>query len=159
MSTVVGSAEQTDTALAGPIEFLVVEFPSGHRTGENLPLLVDLVDRGIIRLLDLIFLRRDTDGSVSVIELADLDGDGDLDLAVFDGASSGVVGADDVAEAGSVLEPGSSAAVVVYENLWAVPLATALHRSGARLVAGGMIPHDTMIDALEAADTAARNTT
>jgi hypothetical protein len=159
MSTVVGSAEQTDTALAGPIGFLIVEFPSGHRTGENLPLLVDLVDRGIIRLLDLIFLRRDTDGSVSVIELADLDGDGDLDLAVFDGASSGVVGADDVAEAGSVLEPGSSAAVVVYENLWAVPLATALHRSGARLVAGGMIPHDTMIDALEAADTAARNTT
>jgi len=72
-------------------EYLVIEFPPGHPTGENLPLVVDLVDRGLVRLLDLAFVRRDYDGSVTVAELTDLDGDGDLDLAVFEGASSGVI--------------------------------------------------------------------
>jgi hypothetical protein len=72
-------------------EYLVIEFPPGHPKGENLPLVVDLVDRGLVRLLDLAFVRRDYDGSVTVAELTDLDGDGDLDLAVFEGASSGVI--------------------------------------------------------------------
>jgi hypothetical protein len=159
MSTTIRSGEHTETTAAGPIEYLVVEFPAGHRTGENLPLLVDLVNRGIIRLLDLVFLRRGTDGSVSAIALADLDGDGELDLAVFDGASSGVVTEDDLQEAGAVLEPGSSAAVVVYENLWAAPMLGALHRCGARLVAGGFIPHDAMIVSLDATETAVPTTT
>jgi hypothetical protein len=159
MSTTIRSDERMETTAAGPIEYLIVEFPAGHRTGENLPLLVDLVNRGIIRLLDLVFLRRDTDGSVGALALADLDGDGELDLAVFDGASSGVVTDGDLQEAGAVLEPGASAAIVVYENLWAAPMLAALSRCGARLVAGGFIPHDAMIVSLDATETASPTTT
>src|SRR5215217_6238712 len=94
----------------GPVDYLVIEFPEGHRTGENLPLLVDLVDRGIIRILDLVFVKRELDGSIVGLELRDQDGDGELDLAVFEGVSSGLMGQDDIEEAGQVLEPGRSAA-------------------------------------------------
>jgi hypothetical protein len=153
MSAGVESHEGTDTAV-GPVEYLVVEFPVGHPTGENLPLLVDLVGRGLIRLLDLVFVRRELDGGVSALELADLDGDGTLDLAVFEGASSGILGSDDIDAAGDVLEPGASAAVVVYENLWAAPLMSALRRSGGRVVGGGLIPHDVLVEALDAVEAA-----
>jgi hypothetical protein len=132
-----------------------VEFPGNKMTGEGLPLLVDLVDRGIIRILDLVFVRKEEDGSVAGLALADLDGDGELDLTVFEGASSGLLDEGDVADAGSVLEPGSSAGVLVYENVWAAPFAAALRRSGAQLVARGGIPAPqalAALDALEAAD-------
>ncbi|WP_255744578.1 DUF6325 family protein [Streptacidiphilus sp. ASG 303] len=138
----------------GPIDYLVVEFPGGRTTGEGMPLLVDLVDRGVIRLLDLAFLRREADGSVTALELADLDRGGRLDLAVFEGVSSGLLGRDDLDEAAAALEPGSSAAVVVYENLWAAPLAAALRRSGARMVAGGRIPVQDVLASLDAAEAA-----
>jgi hypothetical protein len=151
MSTGVEPDERAETAM-GPVEYLVIEFPVGHRTGENLPHLVDLVDRGLIRLLDLTFVTKGPDGAVGVIELADLDGDGELDLAVFEGVSSGLLGADDVGAAGDVLEAGASAAVVVYENLWAAPLFAALHRGGARVVAGGLVSHDALADALDATE-------
>ena len=82
----------------GPIDYLVVEFPGSRMTGEGLPLLVDLVDRGIIRILDLVFIRKELDGSVTGIEIADFDADGTLDLAVFEGASSGLLGTDEVEE-------------------------------------------------------------
>jgi uncharacterized membrane protein len=141
-------------ATPGPVEYLVIEFPPGHPTGENLPLVVDLVDRGLVRLLDLAFVRRDYDGSVTVAELTDLDGDGDLDLAVFEGASSGVIGADDIDDVGTVLEPGSSAAVVVFENLWLAPLAAALQRGSAQIVAGGLVPLDMLAASLDATETA-----
>jgi hypothetical protein len=132
----------------GPIDFLVVEFPGDRRTGEGLPLLVDLVDKGIIRILDLVFVRKGLDGSISGLMIADLDADGDLDLAVFEGASSGLLGPADIDEASSVLEPGNCAAILVYENLWAAPLAAALRRGGAQLVAGGRIPFTDIADAL-----------
>jgi hypothetical protein len=151
MSAGIESPENTGTAV-GLVEYLIVEFPVGHRTGENLPLLVDLVDRGLIRVLDLIFIKKHPDGMTSVVELADLDGDGELDLAVFEGASSGILGADDLDAAGGVLEPGASAAVVVYENRWAAPLLGALHHSGARVVAGGLIPQDALVEVLDAAE-------
>ncbi|QGZ53284.1 DUF1269 domain-containing protein [Streptomyces sp. QHH-9511] len=133
----------------GPIDCLVLEFPGNRMTGEGLSHLIDLVDRHIIRLLDLSFMRKDVDGSVTALQIADLDGDGELDLAVFDGASSGLLGEDDLREAAADLEPGSSAGVLVYENLWAAPLATALRRSGARLVAGGRIPLQNLLTTLE----------
>jgi hypothetical protein len=137
----------------GPIDYLVVEFPAGAKlTGEGFPLLVDLVDRGIIRIIDLVFVKKELDGSVAVIVIADLDSDGDLDMAVFEGASSGLIGEDDIKEAGSVIEPGSAAGILVYENVWAAPFAAALRRSGAQVVANGRIPIQELVAALDATE-------
>ena len=141
-----------DIDLMGPVDYLVVEFPGNKMTGEGLPLLVDLVDRGIIRILDLLFVRKELDGSVTGLAIADLDHDGQLDLAVFEGASSGLLGADEVEDAGSVLQPGSSAGILVYENLWAAPFAMAVRRGGGQLVASGRIPIQAALAALDAAD-------
>ena len=133
----------------GPIDYIVVEFPGNRMTGEGLPILVDLVDRGLIRILDLLFVRKDEDGSVVGMEIADFDGDGALDLAVFEGASSGLLGEDDIEEAGKALEPGNSAGILVYENAWAGPFAAALRRNGARLIADGRIPIQTILAAVD----------
>lgn len=141
----------------GPIDYLVVEFPGSRMTGEGLPLLVDLVDRGIIRILDFVFVKKELDGSVRGVEIADLDHDGRLDLAVFEGASSGLLDEDDLKDASGVLEPGSSASILVYENVWAAPLATALRRGGAQLVAGGRIPVQAILAALDAAEARAES--
>ena len=139
----------------GPIDYVVVEFPGSRMTGEGLPLLVDLVDSGTIRILDLVFVTRSMDGVVSAVEIADLDGDGDLDLAVFEGVSSGLLGQDDIDDVTSVIEPGSSAGLLVYENVWAAPFAAAIRRGGGQLVASGRIPVQAVLaslDAMEAAD-------
>lgn len=147
--------DEVDTSGAmGPIDYLVVEFPGNRMTGEGFPLLVDLVDRGLIRILDLTFIRKDLDGSVTGLEIGDLTGDGELDLAVFEGASSGLLGQDDLVEAAAALEPGNSAGVLIYENLWAAPFAAALRRGGAELVASGRIPVPAVLAALDAAETA-----
>jgi hypothetical protein len=142
----------------GPVDYLVIEFPGSRMTGEGLPLLVDLVDRGIVRLLDLTFVKKELDGSVRGVTIADLDEDGKLDLAVFEGVSSGLLGQDDIDEASGALEPGSSAALLIYENTWAAPLATALRRGGAQLVAGGRIPVQAILAALDAAEQDERDT-
>ncbi|MER5461064.1 DUF6325 family protein [Streptomyces sp. NPDC002668] len=134
----------------GPVDYLVVEFPGNRMTGEGFPLLVDLVDRGIIRILDLVFVRKDSDGSVSALELKEF-GD-ELDLTVFEGASSGLLGQDDLDEAGTALEPGSSAGILVYENLWAAPFARAMRRSGAQLVTSGRIPVQALLASLDAVE-------
>jgi hypothetical protein len=143
------SLSGTDVEL-GPIDYLVVEWPAEKQpTGEALPLLVDLVERGLIRVLDLAFVRKEMDGTVVGLDLEDLDLDGNPELAVFEGASSGLLGEDDLAEAGPALEPGCSAALLIYENTWAAPFATALRRSGAQLVANGRIPVNALIAALD----------
>ena len=141
-----------DLEQMGPIDYLVVEFPGSRMTGEGLPLLVDLVDRGIIRILDLMFVKKELDGSMKGMAITDLDHDGTLDLAVFEGASSGLLDEDDVADAGGVLDPGSSAGILVYENVWAAPFATALRRGGAQLVASGRIPVQALLAAIDAAE-------
>jgi hypothetical protein len=134
----------------GPIDYLVVEWPAGKQpTGEGLPLLADLVDRGLIRVLDLAFIHKDEDGSVVGLDLDALGADGAPELTLFEGASSGLLGDDDYMEAGSAIEPGCSAALLVYENTWAAPFATALRRSGAQLVANGRIPVNAIIAALD----------
>jgi hypothetical protein len=138
----------------GPVDYLVIEFPSTP-TGENLPLLVDLVDRGIVRILDLVLVKREFDGSMSLLALADADGDGEWDYSVFEGVSAGVLGQDDIDEAGQALEPGHSAVILVYENTWAAPLAVALRRSGAQMVAGGRIPIQALLAALDATESGA----
>ena len=100
----------------GPIDYLVVEFPGSRMTGEGLPILVDLVDRGIIRILDLEFVKRELDGSVVGMTIRDFDHDGTLDLAVFEGSFSGLLDKDDVNEAASLLQPGDSAGIVIYRE-------------------------------------------
>jgi hypothetical protein len=136
----------------GPISYLIVEFPGSRMTGEGLPILVDLVDRGLIRVLDLLFVQRDTDETLRVVDVRDIDHDGTLDLTIFEGATSGLMDEDDIAEAGSVIEPGSSAAVLIYENRWATPFVQALRRGGAQLVAAGFIPQEAIEAALDAAE-------
>jgi hypothetical protein len=141
-----------EASALGPISYLVVEFPGSNMTGEGLPLLVDLVDRGVIRILDLTFVTRDADGSIGAVELRDFDGDGELDLAVFDGVSSGLLDDSDIAEAANVIEPGSSAAILIFENRWATGFTQALRRGGAQLVAAGYIPQDAILEALDSTD-------
>jgi uncharacterized membrane protein len=136
----------------GPVDYVVIEFPGMGMKGEGLSMLIDLTERGLIRILDLLFIAKQPDGTVTTVEVADLDGDGTLDLAVFEGARSGLIGDDDIAAAGTVLEPGSSAGILVYENRWAAPFVSALRRNGARLVASGRIPFDILIEAVETAE-------
>ena len=133
----------------GPVDYLVVEWTAGGPTGEALPHLVDLVDRGLIRIIDLAFFTKSEDGTVEALEI---DAAGGGELLVFDGASSGLLGDDDLAQAASVLEPGTAAAVLVYENRWAAPFAAAVRRSGAELVASGRIPVQELEAALDAAE-------
>jgi hypothetical protein len=138
----------------GPVDYLVLEFPDARVPGDALPRLVDLVDQGVVRILDLVFLRKEADGSVVGMEIADVDGDGRLDVLVLEGAASGLLGRDDLDEAAAVIGPGSAAAIILYENLWAIPLATALRRGGAELVAGGRVPVAALLDSLDAVEAA-----
>lgn len=139
----------------GPIDYVILAWPAGRPAGgEIAPMIVELVDRGIIRLLDIAFVAKDEDGSVTALELDDL-GDGASAFAVFEGASSGLMDHADLAEAASALDPGSAAAVLIWENRWAAPLAVALRRSGCQLVDSGRVPVQAILaslDALEAAD-------
>ena len=139
-----------ETGELGPIDYLIVEWPERRPTGEAMPYLVDLVDRGLIRILDLAFITKGEDGSVARIELADL-GD-EVAFSVFEGASSGLLSDEDADEAANALEPGASAALLVYENSWAAPFASAVRRSGGQLVASGRIPIDAVVEALDAAE-------
>jgi len=136
----------------GPVDYLVVRFPGSRFNGEAFPLLLDLADRRIIRILDLAVVKRELDGSLTMMALSDLDGDGSLDLAVFHGAASGLLDSDDAEQVASAIDPGDAAAVLVYENTWAAPFAAALLRSGAELVAGARIPVTDLVSALDLRD-------
>jgi len=146
-----------DVQEMGPVDYMVVEFPGGHMTGQGLPLLVDITDRGIIRILDLVFIRKLPDGSFMRIDLTERSNDEGDGLEVFDGASSGLLDDDDISAAADVIQPGSMAGMIVYENRWAAPLATALRRGGAMLVASGRIQIQALLAAIDAAEaTSAR---
>jgi hypothetical protein len=135
----------------GPIDYVLVEWTGRQPTGEAIPHLVDLVERGVIRILDLAFIVKGEDGSVAGVEIADL-GDAVAEFAVFEGASSGLLGDDDISEAGSALEPGTSAALLIFENTWAAPFASAVRRGGGQLVASGRIPTQAILATLEEDD-------
>jgi dihydroorotase-like cyclic amidohydrolase len=137
----------------GPIDYLLIEWPGRQPTGEAAPALVDLVERGLIRVLDLVFITKDEDGTVAGVEIAEI-AEGVPEMKVFEGASSGMLGDDDINEAAAALEPGTSAALLVYENSWAAPFAIAVRRSGGQLVANGRIPVQAVLAALEAAEEA-----
>jgi hypothetical protein len=140
---------------AGPIDYLAVELPEAKISGDGLALLLDLANRGTIRVLDMRFVIRHKDGSYDAVALSDLDGDGTLDLAVFEGAESGLLDNDDLDDAAQLIEPGNAIGLLVYENTWAAPFVAAMRRAGAEVVASGRIPADTVIGALEALEAEA----
>jgi hypothetical protein len=137
----------------GPVDYILVEWSGRQPTGEALPHLVDLVDSGIIRLLDIAFITKSEDGEVAGIEIAEL-GDQVEEVKIFEGASSGLISDEDSVEAAEALEPGTSAALLVYENVWAAPFAAAVRRSGGQLVASGRIPVQAIIAALDELEAA-----
>ena len=143
------SAEELEEM--GPVDYLIIEWPDRQPRGEAAPLLADLVDRGLIRIIDLAFVAKGEDGSVTTLDLASLAEQADP-LGELAGASSGLLSDEDAEEAATALEPGTSAAVLVYENVWAAPFAAALRRSGAQLVANGRIPVQAILAALDAAE-------
>src|SRR5687767_2742622 len=137
----------------GPVDIVVIEYPAdAPMTGEAVPIFLDLVDRGIIRVLDVLFVRQGEDGTVSGFEAGDLDTDTIGDLKVFEGASSGLLGDDDVATVGELLEPGSVGVMIVYENRWAAPFAAAVRRNGGVVVANHRITAQELMDAIDTAD-------
>ena len=142
----------------GPIDYLLVEWPGRQPKGEAAPLLADLAKRGIIRVLDLAFITKGDDGTVAGLDIKGL-GEQVEELKLFEGASSGLLGDEDIEEAAKALEPGTSAALLVYENSWAAPFASAVRRSGGQLVANGRIPVQALLAAIEAVEDAEPATT
>jgi len=143
-----------DVEAMGPISYLIVEFPGSKVTGDGLPILLDLVDRGLIRVLDLLFVTREGDGLLRAVELRDVDHDGQMDVAVFEGVSSGLLDDSDLADAASAIGPGSSAAILLFENRWARSFTQAVRRGGAEVVAAGYVPFEAVAASLDAAEAA-----
>ena len=134
----------------GPVDIVVIGFPpDAPMTGEAIPLLLDLVDRGIIRVLDVLFVMENEDGTFSGFEAQDLEADRIGDFKVFEGASSGLLGEEDVATAAEAIEPGTAAVIIVYENSWAGPFVAAVRRNGGMLIDNQRIPAQDLIDALD----------
>jgi hypothetical protein len=137
----------------GPIDIVVIAFPAGSpMTGDAIPLLMDIVDRGIIRILDVMFVLKDEQGMFTGFEAKELDDKGVGDMKVFEGASSGMLSDSDAQSAAGALEPGEGAAVIVYENTWAADFAAAVRRNGGVLVGSQRVPHEDILAALESAE-------
>jgi hypothetical protein len=134
----------------GPIDFLVLEFKGKEFKGEVAAAIMDLVEQGIVRIFDLLVVMKEEDGSVSGFNLEDLSADSLGGFEVFAGARSGLVGEDDVNEVGQALEVGTIAALIVYENTWAIPFIRAARSVGGEVVASARIPAQDVMDALEA---------
>jgi hypothetical protein len=136
----------------GPIDYMIMEWPGEQPvTGEVMPLLSNLVDRGLVRILDIAFIVKDRDGSVTTIDASQF-AEAVGGFADLEGASSGLLDQQDLEEAATAVEPGTVAGVLVWENRWAAPLAMALRRSGGQLVANGRIPIQAILASLDAAE-------
>jgi hypothetical protein len=134
----------------GPVDIAVIGYPAdAPMTGEAIPLLMDLVDKGIIRVLDVLFVIKNEDGTFSGFDARDLSSKGVGDLAMFEGASSGLLGDEDAEKAAEAIEPGSAAVMLVYENRWAGPFIAAVRRNGGVPIAFERIPAQDVIDALD----------
>jgi len=144
--------EGSSLDVLGPVDYLVVEFPAEKAdfSGEMAAELQLLVDRGMVRVLDLLLLQKGLDGSVDVAELDEVDESDVGKLRALEGELAMLLAEEDVESIGTVLEPGSAAAVLVYENSWAGPFASSIRRSGGQLVANGRIPTQALIGAIEA---------
>src|SRR5436190_8820634 len=139
----------------GPVDYVIVEFPANASsfTGEMVKELLALVDSGTVRVIDVLILTKDADGSVEATELADIDELGPLQAVEAQLAE--LLAADDVEHLAAAMEPGSTAGVLIWENLWAAPFASAARRSGGQLIADGRIPIQAIIASIEADDASA----
>ena len=135
----------------GPIDYVIIEWPGSQPQGEVAPLILDLVDRGIIRVLDVALLAKDEDGTAAGMDLGELGPD--HEFSAFQGASTGIIGQDELNEAAEALEPGSAAALLIWENRWAAPVAAGIRRNGGQLVASGRIPVQAILAALDATES------
>ena len=133
----------------GPVDWVVVEFPGNRFNGEIAPAVADLVDRGVVRVLDLVMVRKDDDGSVEAYEIADLNDSEIGQLRMYEAQLAMLLSENDVAAIAEAVEPGSSAAVLVWENCWATPFGSAVRHAGGQLVASGQIPTQALLAALE----------
>jgi hypothetical protein len=133
----------------GPVDYMVVEFPGSKFNGELAPALVDLVDRDIIRVLDILILKKDVDGTIEGHEISDIDDSESGDLRDLETELAMLLTEEDVLAVAAAIEPGSSAAVLVWENTWAAPFASAVRRAGGQLVANGRIPIQQILAAIE----------
>jgi hypothetical protein len=134
----------------GPVDIVVFAFPPGApRTGSAIPLFVDLVDRGIIRVLDVLMVQKDADGTIAGLEITDIDGDGFDDLVVFAGARSGLLADEDATAAGEGLEPGGAAVLICFENAWAAPFVTEVHKNGGEVLAFERVAAQDLLDAAQ----------
>lgn len=150
MSDAPAAAEVEDVDTLGPVDWIVVEFPGSRFNGEIAPALRDLVDRDLIRVLDLLVLKKDADGELESFELSDLDTTEIGELRNYESQLAMLLSEDDVTAVAAAIEPGSSAAVLVWENTWAAPFASAVRHSGGQLVASGRIPIQALLAAVEA---------
>ena len=153
--TTEAAAQERDLDSLGPVDYIVVEFPAGasNFTGEMAEELLALVDSGTIRVIDVLILTKNEDGSVDVTELSDIDQLGELQTIEAELAE--LLAADDVAHLAAAMEPGSTAGVLIWENLWAAPFASAARRSGGQLIANGRIPIQAIIASIEADEASA----
>jgi Family of unknown function (DUF6325) len=142
--------EVDDVDELGPVDWIVVEFPGSKFNGQIAPALLDLVKRDLIRVLDLLVLKKDDDGSLEAFELSDLDQGEIGDLRTYESELAMLLSEEDVTSLAAAIEPGSSAGVLVWENTWAAPFASAVRRSGGQLVASGRIPIQALLAAIEA---------
>jgi len=137
----------------GPVDYVIVEFPEGQSnfTGEMADELLKLVDAGTIRIVDMLILVKDDDGAIEAMELSDLDDLGALEVVEAELAE--LLAEEDVVNLAAAMDPGSTAGVLIYENVWAAPFASAARRSGGQLIANGRIPIQAIIAAIEADET------
>ena len=142
------TAESVDEL--GPVDWLVVEFPGSRFKGEIAPALDELVEAGTIRVLDLVLIKKAEDGSVDLFEISDLDESELGGIVAYETELAMLLGAEDVEAVAAAVEPGSSAALLVWENTWAAPFASAVRRAGGQLVANGRIPVQAILAAIEA---------
>ena len=133
----------------GPIDFVLLEFPGDRLTGAAADALLDLVERGIVRIYDLTVIRKAEDGSFSGLEINDLSADEIGGFTAFAGARSGLLGDDDLTQAADAMKPGTVAALIVYENSWATPFVAAARDAGGQVIASARIPAQDVMDALD----------
>src|SRR3954447_12868077 len=144
-----------ETTEIGPVDIVVIRFaPDAPMTGDAIPIFIDLVERGIIRVLDVMFVTKSADGTFAGFDATDLSDKGVGGFAEFEGASSGMLGDADMQHAADAIEPGTSAVMICYENRWAAPFVTAVRRNGGELIANIRIPVEDLVAALDAVEAA-----